>query len=59
MEKTEVRTIYIKHEVYFGMTCFESDPTRIIASELRRDVSQKLQNRSLKGKPSVFLDAKI
>src|SRR6266705_5642547 len=43
-EKTEVRIVYTKHEVYFGITCFDSDPKRIIATELRRDVSQELDD---------------
>src|SRR5947207_6369063 len=43
-EKTEVRVLYSKHEVYFGITCFDSDPNRIVATELRRDVSQELDD---------------
>jgi hypothetical protein len=40
-EKTEVRILYTKHEVYFGITCFDSQPKKIISRELRRDVSQE------------------
>jgi Domain of unknown function (DUF5916)/Carbohydrate family 9 binding domain-like len=43
-EKTEVRVLYDKHDVYFGIVCFDSDPGRIVASELRRDVSQELDD---------------
>jgi len=43
-EKTEVRILYDKHEVYFGIRCFDSDPKRIVATELRRDVSQELDD---------------
>src|SRR5437588_5097834 len=43
-EQTEVRILYTKHEVYFGITCFDSDPKRIVATELRRDVSQELDD---------------
>jgi hypothetical protein len=43
-EKTEVRIVYTEHAVYFGITCFDSDPKRIIATELRRDVSQELDD---------------
>src|SRR5258708_18919805 len=43
-EHTEVRILYDKHEVYFGITCFDSDPKRIVATELRRDVSQELDD---------------
>lgn len=43
-EKTEVRILYTRHAVYFGIHCFDSNPSRIIASELRRDVSQDLDD---------------
>jgi len=43
-EKTEVRILYTKHEVYFGIACFDSRPQKIIATELRRDVSQELDD---------------
>jgi hypothetical protein len=43
-EKTEVRVLYDKHEVYFGVTCLDSDPKGIVATELRRDVSQELDD---------------
>jgi hypothetical protein len=43
-EKTEVRVLYTKHEVYFGIACFDSQPQKIIATELRRDVSQELDD---------------
>jgi hypothetical protein len=43
-EKTEVRILYTRKAVYFGIRCYDSDPTRIIATELRRDVSQDLDD---------------
>jgi hypothetical protein len=43
-ERTEVRILYSRHAVYFGIHSFDSDPSRIIASELRRDVSQDLDD---------------
>src|SRR5215471_2275672 len=43
-EKTEVRSLYTRHAVYFGVHCYDSEPSRIIASELRRDVSQDLDD---------------
>jgi Domain of unknown function (DUF5916) len=43
-ERTEVRILYDKHEVYFGITCFDSAPKGIVATELRRDVSQELDD---------------
>jgi hypothetical protein len=33
-----------KHAVYFGITCFDSDPKKVVATQLRRDVSQHLDD---------------
>ncbi len=43
-EKTEVRVLYDKHDVYFGILCFDSDSSQIVARELRRDVPQELDD---------------
>jgi hypothetical protein len=43
-EKTEVRILYTRHAVYFGIQCFDSQPAKIIATDLRRDVSQDLDD---------------
>src|SRR5579859_2548 len=43
-EKTEVRILYTRHAVYFGIHCYDAAPARIIATELRRDVSQDLDD---------------
>jgi hypothetical protein len=43
-EKTEVRILYTRHAVYFGIHCYDTEPSRIIATELRRDVSQDLDD---------------
>lgn len=43
-EKTEVRILYTRNAVYFGIRCLDSEPSRIIATELRRDVSQDLDD---------------
>ena len=43
-EKIDVRILYTNHEVYFGIRCFDSDPEGIVATELRRDVSQELDD---------------
>ena len=43
-EKTEVRILYTRHAVYFGIYCYDSEPSRIIATELRRDVIQDLDD---------------
>jgi hypothetical protein len=43
-EKTEVRILYTRHAVYFGIHCYDSEPGKIAATELRRDVSQDLDD---------------
>jgi hypothetical protein len=43
-EKTEIRILYSRNEVYFGIICQESEPAKIAAKELRRDVSQQLDD---------------
>src|SRR6266700_3182821 len=43
-EKTEVRILYTRHAVYFGIHCYDSEPSRIVATELRRDVTQDLDD---------------
>ena len=43
-ERTEVRVLYTKHAVYFGITCFDSEPRKIVATELRRDATQHLDD---------------
>ncbi len=43
-EKTEVRILYTRSAVYFGIQCYDSEPSRIVATELRRDASQDLDD---------------
>ena len=43
-ERTEVRVLYTRTAVYFGITCFDSNAAGIVATELRRDVSQELDD---------------
>jgi hypothetical protein len=43
-EKTEVRILYTRTAVYFGIHCYDSEPSRIVATELRRDASQDLDD---------------
>src|SRR5262249_18250249 len=40
-ERTEVRVLYTKRAVYFGIKCFDSQSKGIVATELRRDVPQE------------------
>jgi uncharacterized protein DUF5916 len=43
-EKTEVRILYTRTAVYFGIHCYDSEPSRIVATELRRDANQDLDD---------------
>ena len=36
-ERTEVRILYDAETIYFGIRCFDSEPGRIVANEMRRD----------------------
>ena len=43
-EATEVRIVYTHNDVYFGIACHDSTPHAVIASQLRRDVSQEFDD---------------
>lgn len=43
-ERTEVRIVYTRHQVYFGITCYDTNPKGIVATELRRDLPQDLDD---------------
>lgn len=43
-ERTEVRILYTKDAVLFGILCLDSEPDRIVATQLRRDVTQELDD---------------
>ena len=36
-ERTEIKILYTKKGIVFAIRCFDSDPSRILATELRRD----------------------
>lgn len=43
-ESTEVRVLYTHDEVYFGIVCRDSSPHGVVATQLRRDVSQEFDD---------------
>lgn len=43
-EQTEVRVLYTRHEVYFGVVCHDSVVGGPVATQLRRDVTQELDD---------------
>ena len=36
--------LYTKHSVYFGITCFDSDPKKVVTTQLRHDITQHLDD---------------
>jgi hypothetical protein len=43
-EQTEVHILYDSRHIYFGIQCYDRDPKRIVATQLRQDVSQDLDD---------------
>jgi hypothetical protein len=43
-ERTEVRILYTRTDVYFGVVCWDSVARGIVATQLRRDVTQELDD---------------
>jgi hypothetical protein len=43
-DPTEVRILYTRNEIYFGIACHNSAANRIVATQLRRDVTQELDD---------------
>lgn len=43
-ERTEVRVLYDSRHIYFGIYCFDRDAKRIVATQLRQDLSQDLDD---------------
>ena len=50
-ERTEIRILYTKSSIYFAIRCDDSEPSRILATELRRD-NEFLSDDSI----SILLD---
>ena len=43
-ERTEVRILYDAHHVYFGIHCYDRQPSAIVATQLRRDLTMDLDD---------------
>jgi hypothetical protein len=43
-ENTEVHILYDSRYVYFGIHCYDDEPQRIVATQLRQDLSQDLDD---------------
>jgi hypothetical protein len=42
-ERTQLRILYTRHAVYFGIDCFQPEHS-IVGTQLRRDISQELDD---------------
>src|SRR5262249_34706368 len=43
-QKTEVQILYDSRHIYFGIHCYDDEPRRIVATQLRQDLSQDLDD---------------
>lgn len=46
-ERTELRVLYDEHQIYFGIRCFDRSPEELTATVMRRDASQRTDDRIL------------
>lgn len=53
-EKSEVRILYDARHLYIGIHCYDSAPSAIVATQLRRDVSQDLDDNFAVAIDSTF-----
>ena len=44
-ERTEIGVLFDKDNIYFGIKCYDSEPDRIIAKEMRRDAEMRNDDR--------------
>ncbi len=43
-EETEIHILYDSRHIYFGIHCYDREPRRIVATQLRQDLSQDLDD---------------
>ncbi|HSL24423.1 MAG TPA: DUF5916 domain-containing protein [Vicinamibacterales bacterium] len=44
-ERTEVRVLLGRHNLYLGVTCYDSEPNRVLGNQLQRDQSLEADDR--------------
>ncbi len=57
-ERTEVRLLYDAHYLYIGVHAFDSDPRGVIATEMRRDSPQLLEEDNFQVILDTFRDSR-
>ena len=43
-QRTEVRILYDTNNIYFGFTCYDTDISKLVANEMRRDARNLHEN---------------
>jgi hypothetical protein len=57
-ERTEVRILYDADRIYFGVRAFDSEPERIVATEMRRNADRILQEDNIQIILDTFMDSR-
>ena len=57
-ERTEVRVLYDGSSLYIGVRAFDSEPDRIVASEMRRDADRILDEDNFQVILDTFMDSR-
>jgi hypothetical protein len=55
-EKTEVRVLYSQNGIYFGITCYDSEPRKITANTMQHDRSEERNEDQISILIDPFLD---
>jgi len=57
-ERTEVRIVYDDQKIYFGIYAFDSEPDRLVATEMRRNAERILQEDNFQIILDTFMDSR-
>jgi hypothetical protein len=57
-ERTEVRILYDQERIYFGIRAFDSEPDRVVATEMRRNADRILQEDNVQIILDTFQDSR-
>jgi len=57
-ERTEVRILYDDKRIYFGIHAFDSQPDRLVATEMRRNADRVLQEDNFQIILDTFMDSR-
>jgi hypothetical protein len=57
-ERTEIRIVYDDERIYFGVRAFDSQPDRLVATEMRRNAERILQEDNIQIILDTFMDSR-